>query len=421
LQAELTIRQGREVGRRYVLRMGQRFVLGRGRDVTVRVQDEKVSRRHVALELRPEGLQITDLGSRNGSFLDGEQLEGNRPIMARPEDVLQIGDHVFYVVIMGLDERTRRERARTRRLDEPLLPPEEFEILGEIGRGATGRVYAAHQKLLGRNVAVKVLRTEIDVDAETRARFLREGRVCVKIDSPYVVDVFDVRLADGRFYLIMELVNGLSVKDKLFGGALGIPESLLIGEQVALGLAAAHSSGIVHRDIKPANILLTPEGNAKLSDFGIAKELSSVESLTATGEGLGTLAYVSPEQATEAKTVDARTDLYSLGATIYHTLAGRPPFIPQSAKVLLAILDEPAPSLLGYRADCPAEIAEYLHKLLEKDPALRPPDAASVASRIRRLREKHYPRFVPGRPPGWSLEESSDGMALPRPGDPLGA
>jgi len=408
VQVELTVRAGREVGRRYVVRMGQRFVLGRGRDVSIRVQDEKVSRRHVALELRPEGLYVSDLGSRNGSFLDGAKLEPNTPTAVRPEDVLQIGDHVFYVVTLGLDERTKRERARTRRLDEPLLPREEFDILGEIGRGATGRVYAAHQKLLGRNVAIKVLRTEIDVDEETRQRFLREGRVCVRIDSPYVVDVFDVRLSDGRFYLIMELVNGLSAKDKLYGGPLSIPEALLIGEQVALGLSAAHAAGIVHRDIKPANILITPEGRAKLSDFGIAKELNSMESLTATGEGLGTLAYVSPEQATEAKTVDTRTDVYSLGATVYHLIAGRPPFIPQSAKVLLAILDQPAPSLAAAAPHCPPEVADYIHQMLEKDPAGRPSDAASVATRLRRLREKHFPEFSPNKPPGWSLEESSE-------------
>lgn len=413
MQAELTIRQGREVGRRYVLRMGQRFVLGRGRDVTIRVQDEKVSRRHVALELRPDGLTVTDLGSRNGSFLDGEQLKPNEAVTTRPEDLLMIGDHVFFVVILGLDEKTRRERARTRRLDEPLLPREEFQILGEIGRGATGRVYAAHQVLLGRNVAIKVLRTEVDIDAETRARFLREGRVCCRIKSPYVVDVFDVRVSDGRFYLIMELVNGLSVKDKLFSGALAIPESLRIAEQVALGLSAAHAEGIVHRDIKPANVLLTPEGTAKLSDFGIAKELNSLESLTATGEGLGTLAYVSPEQATEAKAVDTRTDIYSLGATLYHMIAGRPPFLPQSARVLLAILDKPAPPLGRARESCPPEISAFVHDMLEKSPAKRPAEAALVSSRLRQLRTQYYPNFEPHGAPAWSLAESSDSVSLP--------
>ncbi|MBL4845747.1 MAG: protein kinase [Planctomycetes bacterium] len=409
MQIEVTVRQGREFGRRYVIRIGQRFVLGRGRDVTVRVQDEKVSRRHVALELSPEGLMVTDLGSRNGSFLDGRQLKPNEAKLAHADDVLQIGDHVFQLSLTGVDDRTRRERARTRRLDEPLLPRDEFEILGEIGRGATGRVYAAHQKLLGRNVAIKVLRQDADPDEESRARFMREGRVCVKIDSPYVVDVHDVRLADGRIFLIMELVNGLSVKDRLFGGPLTIPESIQIGEEVALGLAAAHAAGIVHRDIKPANILLTPEGRAKVGDFGIAKEMDGIESLTATGEGLGTLAYVSPEQATEAKEVSFKTDIYSLGATIYHMIAGRPPFLPTSAKVLLEILDVPAPSILVHRPECPPEIAAVIDGMLVKDPTKRAPESASeVASLLRALRKEHYPNHE--QTPEWSIADSGEGI-----------
>jgi serine/threonine protein kinase len=413
MQVEVTVRQGREFGRRYVIRIGQRFVLGRGRDVTVRVQDEKVSRRHVALELSPDGLQVTDLGSRNGSFLDGRQLKPHEARVAHADDVLQIGDHVFQLALTGVDDRTKRERARTRRLDEPLLPRDEFEILGEIGRGATGRVYAAHQKLLGRNVAIKVLRHDIDPDDESRARFMREGRVCVKVDSPFVVDVHDVRLADGRVYLIMELINGLSVKDRLFGGPMGIPEAIQIGEEVALGLAAAHNVGIIHRDIKPANILLTPEGRAKLGDFGIAKELDALESLTATGEGLGTLAYVSPEQATEAKEVDFKTDIYSLGATLYHMIAGRPPFLPSSAKVLLEILDEPAPSILIHRPDCPRPIAEAIAGMLAKDPLQRVPEQApAVASLLRSLRRELYPNHQ--QHPEWTLSDSGEGT---RPGE----
>ena len=393
MQIEVTVRQGREFGRRYVIRIGQRFVLGRGRDVTVRVQDEKVSRRHVALELTPDGLSVTDLGSRNGSFLDGRQLKPHEARTAHSDDVLQIGDHVFQLTLTGVDDRTRRERARTRRLDEPLLPRDEFEILGEIGRGATGPVYAAHQKLLGRNVAIKVLRQDVDPDEESRARFMREGRVCVKIDSPFVVDVHDVRLVDGRIFLIMELINGLSVKDRLFGGPLAIPEAIQIAEEVALGLAAAHAAGIVHRDIKPANILLTPEGRAKVGDFGIAKEMDAIESLTATG----------------AKQVDFKTDIYSLGATLYHMIAGRPPFLPSSAKVLLEILDVPAPSILVHRPDCPRQIAEALEGMLRKDPTQRTPEgAADVARTLRAIHRELYPNHE--QTPEWTLADSGEGI-----------
>ncbi len=412
MHAELTQQAGREVGRRYVVRMGQTFVLGRGRDAHIRVEDEKVSRSHCTIELTPDGLRVTDLGSRNGTFLGEQQLPPREPRLACPDDVLQLGEHVFAVLLTGVDEQARRERARTRRLDEPLLSREEFEILGEIGRGATGRVYAARQKLLGRNVAVKVLRSELDDDDEVRERFVREGRLALKIDSPNVVEVYDLRMLDGRVYLIMELVNGLSAKDRLFSGPLAIPEALSIGEQVAEALVAAHRAGVIHRDIKPANILLTAEGRAKLSDFGIAKELDALESLTHTGEGLGTLAYVSPEQATEAKAVTFATDLYSLGATLYHLIGGRPPFLPQSAKVLLQIIDQPPPPLGSLRRDCPVDVVYLVHHLLEKEPANRPPSARAVADELRRLRAKLYPAFVPGRPDGWSLADSTDGTNL---------
>jgi serine/threonine protein kinase len=387
MHAELTVEAGRDVGRVFVVRLGQTFTLGRGGDVQIPIDDERVSRRHAAVELRPDGLFVTDLGSRNGTFLVGRPLEGNRPVLTAPGDLLELGGHRLRLDIHGLDEKSRRERQRTQRLDEPLLPKEEFEVLGEIGRGATGRVYAARQKLLDRMIALKVLRTDLgDETDEGQKRFLREARVCCKIDSPFVVQVHDVRIVYGRVYLIMELVNGPSAKDRLACGWLPIPEVVKLGLDVAKALQAAHAANVVHRDIKPANILCVPDGPAKLSDFGIAKELDSMESLTSTGEGLGTLAYVSPEQATEAKSVTPRTDIYGLGATLYHLVAGRPPFLPTSAKVLLEIIDKPAPPLRTFRPECPSDLAFLIHEMLEKDPDRRPASATVVVDRLMNLR-----------------------------------
>jgi serine/threonine protein kinase len=393
VQGEVTVEAGREVGRTFVVRIGQTFVIGRGEDVTIPLDDDRISRRHATLEMRPDGLYVADLRSRNGSFLLGRPLAPLEPVLTAPGDIIEIGNHRLRVDVTGLDEKTRRERARTQRLDEPLLPKEEFEILGEIGRGATGRVYAARQKLLNRTVALKVLRSDLDIDDEGRERFLREGRICCKIDSPYVVDVFDVRIVFDRAYLIMELVNGPSVKDRLAGGPLLLHEVVKIAEDVARALEAAHKVGVIHRDIKPANILLTPQGPAKLSDFGIAKELDSLESLTSTGEGLGTLAYVSPEQATEAKNVDPRTDIYGLGATLYHMLAGRPPYQPANARVLLDILDASTPPtpLLRLRPDCPIELSDLVHHMLQKVPSARPQSASVVVGRLAALRARFAP------------------------------
>ncbi len=404
--ARLTVEAGRELGREWIVRLGQTFVVGRAPDVAISVDDERISRRHAAVELRPEGLFVTDLGSRNGTFHDGRRLAPRTPTLAALGDSIELGAHRLRVDLGGIDDKAKRERARTQRLDEPLLPREEFEVLGEIGRGATGRVYAARQHLLGRLVAVKVLRTDLDVDEQGQERFLREGRVCCKIESPYVLEVHDVRLSFGRAYLVMELVNGPSAKDRVTSGPLPIYEVLKIGEHVARGLDAAHRVGVVHRDVKPANILLDPRGTAKLADFGIAKELDSVESLTSTGEGLGTLAYVSPEQATEAKLVGPATDIYGLGATLYHLLAGRPPFIPSSPRVLLEICRDPAPPLLGYRPDCPPELAALVHRALEKEPARRPGSALEVAEALLALRRRLHPEATRG------AEETGGGPAL---------
>lgn len=263
---------------------------------------------------------------------------------------------------------------------------DEFENLGELGSGGAGTVYAARHRASGREVAIKSLHTRVSADPVVRERFVRECRI--QIESPHVVQVYEVRVEGDQAFLIMERVPGVSLEDHLeHCGALPIPTALGIAEQVALGLAGAHAQGVIHRDVKPGNILLTPDGTAKLGDFGIAKDLNTLESLTATGHGMGTLAYVSPEQAENAKSVDGRADLYSLGATLYHMIAGRPPFTASnSAELVVEIFEEEPPPLGAFRRDCPLPVVELVHELLEKDPDERPADAAGVVASLRALR-----------------------------------
>jgi eukaryotic-like serine/threonine-protein kinase len=178
-----------------------------------------------------------------------------------------------------------------------------------------------------------------------------------------------------------------SAEAALEGGPLPLPAALKVAEDIARGLDVAHRGGLVHRDIKPANILVTPQGLAKLSDFGIAKALGTLEStLTVTGQGLGSLDYVSPEQAEDAKRVSPASDLYSLGATLYHLLAGKPPFEVKSVADLVRVFDEPPPPLRALRPDCPPEVVALVERLLEKEPDDRPPSAAAVAERLLELR-----------------------------------
>jgi serine/threonine-protein kinase len=384
VQVVLTFESGREKGQTYRLHVGQTFVLGRGRDVSIRVEDEKVSRRHATIGLTTDGLEVQDLGSRNGTLLDGKLLDPKVSTKVKDGAAVDIGDARVRIKIEGDDPKTVK-------LARAALPElEDLEVLGEIGRGATGRVYVARQKLLDRTVAVKALKAQYATGTRERERFLREGMLAARVKSPHVVEVYDVRVVGDRCYIIMELVQGPSAKDRLGQGQMAIVEALKIGEDIALALAAAADAGIVHRDVKPGNILIGNDGRAKLADFGIAKvvDSSSIRPLTATGDGLGTLAYVSPEQAENAKQVDRRTDIYGLGATIYHLIAGRPPFLPTSARVLLDILDKPPPPIQESRSECPEDIAVLVHRMLEKDPNKRPQSAREVAMVLKDVRQR---------------------------------
>ena len=217
-----------------------------------------------------------------------------------------------------------------------------------------------------------------------------------------------MRVTQARAYLVMELVDGPSALNMLRnGGPLPLPQALWIAEQVAMALAAAHTIGIVHRDVKPANVLVSPEVHAKLTDFGIAKDVNSVGSLTASGTGLGTLAYVSPEQAVQASGVDHRADVYSLGATLYHLIGGQPPFGSRvTGKIVREILEQPPRPLSSLRADCPGDVVDLVHQMLEKAPEARPASAEEVRASLHELIARFWPNYRPREAPPWSLSDS---------------
>jgi serine/threonine-protein kinase len=228
-------------------------------------------------------------------------------------------------------------------------------------------------------VAVKVLD---GFDAEDRQRFVREARVCAKIESPHVVRLFDFRVERGHPYLVMELVPGLSALERLSEDEVPLNEALAIARDMAAALVALEQVGVVHRDVKPGNVLIGPDGVAKLTDFGIAKDLNSQTILTQAGMGLGTFSYMAPEQFQEARDVGFSADLYGLGASLYHLLAGRPPFVYSGrgnpAEFVEQIVNEPPPLLSEFRDDIPQEVVSFVHALLEKDPDRRPRSAGVV-------------------------------------------
>ncbi|MEV5326315.1 protein kinase [Nonomuraea sp. NPDC052634] len=259
-----------------------------------------------------------------------------------------------------------------------------YLLVSRIATGGMGEVWRARDELLGREVAVKILRSHMHADPTFRERFRNEARLTAALADPGVAQVFDYGEQSDLAYLVMELVHGEPLSAILGrNGALGPEVTLDVVHQTAKALHAAHSAGIIHRDIKPGNLLVTPEGAIKVTDFGIARALEAAP-VTQTGTVLGTAQYVSPEQA-QGLPLTPSTDLYSLGVVAYECLAGRTPFRADSqvAIALLHLNEQPPP--LG--ADVPAAVRELVMSLLAKEPEQRPGSAIEVADRAYVLRE----------------------------------
>ena len=248
-----------------------------------------------------------------------------------------------------------------------------YHIDAELGRGGMGVVYRASDTRLGRAVAIKMLTAEATTDADRIRRFVQEARSASALNHPNIVTIYDIEEADGSTFIAMELVEGTTLDRMRAGGQLPVVKALDLGTQIASALEAAHAGGIIHRDIKPANVIVTPDGRAKVLDFGLAKLFErppNQDTMTAyaTRPGLimGTPAYMSPEQA-EGRTVDARSDIFSLGAVLYEMLAGRRPFAGNSdLGVITSILRDQPPPVRTLRADVPPSVQAIVDRCLAK-------------------------------------------------------
>lgn len=251
----------------------------------------------------------------------------------------------------------------------------KYLLKSRLGQGGMGVVYLATDTRLQRDVALKVLPKELTADEAAVKRFLREARVAARLNHPNVVAVYDVDQQRGHCFLVMELVNGQTAAELISHGPLPWLEATRFMAEVCRGLAAAHEAGLVHRDIKPSNIMQTNTGQVKLADFGLAKpaddSLSAKNPLTQSGTILGTPHYMSPEQC-RGEPVDARSDLYSLGATYFALLTGQPPFSDsQPLQVMFAHCSKPVPDPRALRPELPAECAAIVMKSLAKKRADR--------------------------------------------------
>jgi serine/threonine protein kinase/tetratricopeptide (TPR) repeat protein len=241
-----------------------------------------------------------------------------------------------------------------------------YEIIEELGRGGMGIVYKAKDTKLDRTVALKFLPPEWTSDLQAKERFIREARAAAALDHPHICAVYEIDEAQGRMFISMAFVEGESLKNKIERGFLKLEEAVDVGMQVAAGLKEAHLKGIVHRDIKSANIIVTKDGQAKILDFGLAKVRGGVL-VTKEGVTMGTVAYMSPEQA-RGEDVDRRTDIWSLGVVLYQGLTGQLPFRGEHDQVVLhSILHQEPKPLRKLRAGIPIALERIVIRALKKN------------------------------------------------------
>jgi len=252
------------------------------------------------------------------------------------------------------------------------LIADRYELGEVVGTGGMSSVFRAHDTLLERDVALKILHEHYSGDDGYVQRFRHEARAVAQLTHPNIVTVIDRGEENGREYIVFEYVQGSNLKELLEErGPLPVRHALELGLATARALAFAHAQGIVHRDVKPQNVLLSQDGRAKVTDFGIARSIEAVGS-TETGTVLGTSYYIAPEQA-RGERVDAKTDVYSLGVVLFELLTGEVPYTGENfVTVALQHVNAPVPSVLERRPDCPLRLASLVEACLDKDSAERP-------------------------------------------------
>jgi serine/threonine-protein kinase len=441
MYAVLRFVAGIEPGETIPVQQGTVLTLGRSSTADRKVRDNHLSRIHVAFDFTGPDCSVVDMKSRNGVFVNGERVSQRRVV--KQGDRVQIGEQVLEVAFVDRIDKIDGEAEETQSFLDRLNHCEHcgrpitlatfadgdvkerggsylcpdcatildvgtdefmgFKILEKLGAGSAGLVFRATQLFLSRQVALKVLRHRDDLSEKAIVRFLREAATISRLDHSNIVKVFDAQEFKKGYFIVMEYFPGkdlLSLVESHGPPSVAIATS--IGIQMCQALAYASAMGVVHRDLKPANILYrADDGLAKLSDFGLAKRMgpSSWNGITRDGEGLGTPCYMPPEQVRDARHVDARADVYALGASLYHVLTGRYPVVAKSyAEFIQQILERDPPPVESLNPRVPPELATALRQAMRKDPTKRFQSAVEMGQALEAVRKKHNLPMPPVEP-----------------------
>ncbi len=385
----LVIERGQEKGFSFTLRPGVPTVIGRDPTAQVIISDPAASRRHFQIRITDGIWLVSDLGSRNATYVNEEKLEREQALAFG--DRIQVGETVFSFL-----EEEQTDKGRAGGLIGKDIAG--YKILDRIGRGGMGTVYKARQMSLNRMVALKILSARYASDPAFVERFVAEARAAAQLNHPNVVQVFDVGQAGGLHFFSMEFMEGGAVQDlvaKREDSRLPWIEALPMVMDAARGLVFAERHGIVHRDIKPDNLMLTVENKVKIGDLGLAARSDEV----GDGKIFGTPHFIAPEQA-RGRDVTHAADIYSLGASFYRMVVGRTPFGGQTVKeILRAQINDPHVPVINEVPDFPPDLSAIIDKMMAKRVEDRYASATELLEALEAFQIAHQIELAGGRRP----------------------
>ncbi|MBL4846654.1 MAG: protein kinase [Planctomycetes bacterium] len=423
--------RGARAGEIITLADNQSVIMGRGSESNFRIPDPSISRRHCQIANTQRGLLIADLGSSNGTYVNGQRLATGWAAL-RPNDQVILGQNEVRVIgyeqqqqqgyppqqgshvsqqqpqqgsYAGQQQQMQQQQMQQQQMQQQQMQQQQmqqqqmqqqggqaqsgrqqqqqglevdpnlidgYQIQVKLGQGAFGSVYRALQISNNQIVALKTIKPQLVREPKDLKRFFREAETGRKLVHPNITQIFDAGECRGVHWIAMEFIDGSEIS-KLIDqfGRLDVGYALRVVIQIANALQHAADQGIVHRDIKPENIMITSQCVSKLVDFGLAKSFEQAGSsgLTAPGEGMGTLAYMPPEQLDNALNADQRSDIYSLGATLYHMLSGSRPFNEKTTRsFIMKILNKMPPPIRQVNPTVPQELSDIIERAMAKKP-----------------------------------------------------
>lgn len=397
MNVTLTVTAGPHAGRAFVFDRHDTFLVGRSKDAHFQLSydDPYFSRQHFLVEVNPPRVRVYDLNSRNGIAVNGQKV---RTADLKDGDELKAGHTVFRVAVppdamptldLPAEPLPIHPEATIQHTVGPSVPG--YTLEQEIGRGAIGVVYRAARASDGRAVAVKVIAPADGTSRRDVDRFLREAAIMSKLDHPRIVRYLDSGESAGLLYLVMELVTGPDLRDRVKDrGPLDVKTAVRLMLHALDGLAHAHAQGYVHRDIKPANLLLDgpkTQRVVKVADFGLARTYNecNLSGLTMQGDVGGTPAFMAPEQVTHYRDVKPPADQYSAAATLYYLLTGQYVLDLESStsEQIVQIASAPRVPILVRRPDLPGALAGVIQKALSTEPTARHANALAFRDALR--------------------------------------